>query len=598
MVAVSLGLFAWLFFGGGGTLADAAGGNSQHETHENTTGGTRHSTTEIVHGVAPDFLNIHNIRSESSGFDAREATIDSVHHAIYTGLHTCRDVVSSFLARIETYNNRTNAIITLNSDALNLADRMDEALAVGNATGLLFCVPILLKDNYDTLDMPTTGGALALGDSQPTEDAPSVAALRQEGAVILGKANLHEMALEGISVSSLGGQTINPYDSTRTPGGSSGGTGAAVAASFCVLGTGTDTVNSLRSPASANSLFSIRPTRGLITRTGIIPISVTHDVIGPIARTIKDVAIALTVMCKTGYDAADNATALVPSANRNIDYSALPPVPLSGLRLGVLNGFFNLTGNSDVEVASVNKVMDTWLHRLRAQGVTLVPIDDKIFNATAIQAAYDVQRYEYRELMDQYLQRASLGGMQPNTLNQLYNLGAEAGSEGEFLVLPSQYEYVNTALVSSTSNATYSERRFGIQELSLALETTFATNTVDAIIYPEQKNLVVRIGSASQSGRNGILAALTGSPVVTVPVGFSNTTDDAPVGVPIGMEILGRPFEEQKLLSIGNAMEMMGRVRKAPEWAREQPEVPQYSAVPVVVPDRKNVPSEYPLGTL
>ncbi|KAL1592863.1 hypothetical protein SLS60_011280 [Paraconiothyrium brasiliense] len=537
--------------------------------------------------------------SPNPPFDAREATIETVHHAIYSGLSTCHEVVSAFLARIETYNNRTNAIITLNPNALAIADSMDKTLAAGNATGSLFCVPILLKDNYDTGDMPTTGGALALKDSQPTEDAPSVAALKREGAIILGKANLHELALEGISVSSLGGQTINPYDSTRTPGGSSGGTGAAVAASFCVFGTGTDTVNSLRSPASANSLFSIRPTRGLITRTGIIPISTTHDVIGPIARTVKDVAVALTVMCKTGYDAADNATALVPSANRNIDYAAdLPYASLSGLRLGVLNGFFNRTGTSDSEVAPVNEAMDAWMARLAAAGAILVPINETLYNATAIQAAYDVQRFEYRELMDAYLQRPSLGGKQPNTLNELYALKASNVSKGEFVVLPSQYEYVNTALVSSTSNATYYERRFGIQNLTLALQNTFAANDLDAVIYPEQKNLVVKIGSPSQSGRNGILAALTGSPVVTVPIGFSNTTADAPVGVPIGMEILGRPFEEQKLLGIGYAMEKLGKVRRAPAWAKEEAEVPEYSAVPVVTPNSGNVPSAYPLGTL
>ncbi|KAF1967182.1 amidase signature enzyme [Bimuria novae-zelandiae CBS 107.79] len=537
-------------------------------------------------------------RSANNAFDAREATIDSVHHAIFSGLNTCREVVSSFLARIEAYNERTNAIITLNPNALKIADHMDEVLAAGNATGSLFCIPILLKDNYDTSDMPTTGGALAMRESQPTEDAPSVAALKREGAIILGKANLHEMALEGISVSSLGGQAINPYDSTRTPGGSSGGTGAAVAASFCVFGTGTDTVNSLRSPASANSLFSIRPTRGLITRTGIIPISVTHDVIGPIARTIKDVAVALTVMCKSGYDPADNATALVPPANRDINYSALPNTQLAGLRLGVLEGFFNHSGNSDPEVAPVNAAMDAWMARLTAHGATLIPINESIYNASAIQAAYDVQRYEYRELMDAYLARPSLSGAHPSTLQDFYARKASKTSAGEFLVLPSQYEYVNTALVSSTANATYHERRLGIQNLTLALANTFASHTLDAIIYPEQKNLVVHLGSASQFGRNGILAALTGSPVVTVPIGFSKESETAPIGVPIGMEILGRPFEEKKLLGIGYAMEKLRKVRRAPVWAREEVDVPEYKEVPIVRPERGDVPGEYPLGTL
>ncbi|KAH7380295.1 amidase signature domain-containing protein [Phaeosphaeria sp. MPI-PUGE-AT-0046c] len=551
----------------------------------------------LLHRIALVAFYSNTVAAQTMPFDSREATIDSVHHALYSGLSTCREVVSSFIARIEAHNNLTNAIITLNPNALSIADSLDDQLLAGNATGPLFCIPIILKDNYDTSDMPTTGGSLALAKSQPTEDAPSVTAFKQAGAIILGKANLHELALEGISVSSLGGQTINPYDLTRTPGGSSGGTGAAVAASFCVFGTGTDTVNSLRSPASANSLCSIRPTKGLITRTGIIPISTTHDVIGPIAKTMKDVATALTVMATTGYDAADNETALVPAANRHIDYaSTLSSTSLEGLRLGVLNGFFNRTDSP--EVTPVNTAMDAVMSRLAAEGVTLVPINENIYNATTIQASYDVQRYEYRQLMDIYLQQSSLSGDHPSTLQELYSHKAVNESGGEFLVLPSQYEYVNTALKSSTSNATYVERQLGIRNLTLALLNTFTANNLDAIIYPEQKNLVVKIGSASQSGRNGILAALTGTPVVTVPAGFSEPSEYAPIGVPIGMEILGRPFDEEKLLGIGYQVEQLLKMRKPPAFARKMVEVPDYESVPVVRPNRANIPSVYPLGTL
>ncbi|EUC43467.1 hypothetical protein COCMIDRAFT_7097 [Bipolaris oryzae ATCC 44560] len=528
-------------------------------------------------------------------FDAREATIGSVHHALYSGLSTCREVVSSFLANIEAHNHRTNAIITLNPKALTIADEMDQELSAGNATRPLFCIPILLKDNFDTADMPTTGASLALAHSQPTIDAPSVTALKNAGAIILGKVNLHELALEGLSVSSFGGQTINPYDPTRTPGGSSGGTGAAVAASFSVLGTGTDTVNSLRSPASANSLCSIRPTRGLITRTGIMPISSTHDVIGPIARTVKDVATTLTVMASTGYDPADKATSLIPSSIRMPDYaSSLSSTSLKGLRIGVLNGLFNRSNSP--EVTPVNNAMDFAISRLEAEGVTIVSINDTIYNATDIQASWDVQRFEFRELMDQYLQRPSLQGKHPNTLNELYSRKSVNGSGGEFLVIPAEYEYVNTALISSISNKTYNDRQSGIHNLTLTLLNTFASNALDAIIYPAQKNLVVKIGSPSQSGRNGILAALTGTPVVTVPVGFSEPSQEAPVGVPIGMEIMGRPWEEQKLLGIAYAVEQLIRARRSPMWARENVEVPVYESVPVITPDRGNISDAYPLG--
>lgn len=428
--------------------------------------------------------------SAATAFDPREATIASTHHDLYTGLVTCREVVESFLARIEALNNHTNAILALNPYALSDADACDKALASNNATfGPLFGIPILLKDNFDTSFMPTTGANADMAKSQPTIDAPAVKAFKKAGAIILGKTNLHELALEGISVSSLGGQTINPYDSTRTPGGSSGGTGAAIAASFAVWGTGSDTVNSLRSPASANSLWSLRPTRGLVSRAGIIPISYTQDTIGPIARCVEDVATALTVMAGIGYDADDNTTASVPAGVQEADYAAsLTTGSLRGLRFGLLEGFFNRTSSN--ETTPVNDATGKHVAKLRLAGATVVPINETIYDANKIIAALDVQRYEYRELLAEYLQRPTLSGQHPNTTNELY-------ASDKFLVLPSGYEYVTTSLVSSTSNATYVTRQAGIQNLSLALEKTFATNNLDAIIYPEQKNLVVKIGSPS-----------------------------------------------------------------------------------------------------
>ncbi|MCJ1238580.1 hypothetical protein MMC14_006570 [Varicellaria rhodocarpa] len=535
---------------------------------------------------------LHQSYAQSASFDSREATVDIVHHDLYNGLTTCRSVVSSFLSRIEHFNDRVNAIITLNPNALAAADTMDDILTAGNATGRLFCIPILLKDNYDTSDMNTTAGNLDLAGSQPSVDAPVVAALRRAGAIILGKANLHELALEGLSVSSAGGQTINPYDSTRTPGGSSGGSGAAVAASFCVFATGTDTVNSLRSPASANSLFSVRPTRGLITRTGIVPISYTQDAIGPIARTVKDAAVALTVMSLTGYDPDDNTTALVPESSRKVDYTtSLTVGSLKGVRLGLISGFFNRTASN--ETTPVNDVMDRMVSRLQTAGAIIVPINESIYNATAISNLYDVQRFEYRQEMTSYLSRLSLRGTHPSTLNQLYN-----NSSKKFLVIPSQYEYVTTSLSSSSSNKTYPSIQRSIQNLTLTLHQTFTSNALDALIYPEQKNLVVKIGSPSQSGRNGILAALTGSPVVTVPAGFSPRTEDAPLGVPIGMEILGRAWSEEALLRMAFQMEMLMKVRRGPLFAREMVEGGAFESVPVVGPDRGNVPGVYPLGVL
>ncbi|KAK3298267.1 amidase signature domain-containing protein [Chaetomium fimeti] len=529
-------------------------------------------------------------------FDIREAPIASVHDALFTHSTTCRDIVSSFIARIEEFNPSINAVISLNSLALSTADHLDQRLAAGNITGALFCVPVLLKDNYDAVGMSTTGGCQGLAHNKPLTDAPTVRALMEAGAVILGKTNLHEMAFEGLTVSSLGGQTVNPYDLTRTPGGSSGGSGAAVAANFAVLATGTDTVNSLRSPASANSLFSFRPTRGLISRTGVIPVSSTQDTVGAMARNPSDLAVALTVMASVGLDHRDNVTALTPSQVRHQDYSAsLYGGDLKGLRFGLLHGFFNHTPSA--ETTPVNDVMASMVAKLTATGAEVINITEPLYDTLAI-AKLDVQAFEFKDLLDAYLALATANHtsqspevQHPTSFDELYTTGST-----NFLVIPAQHHFIKKAWHSSARDAAYLETQGRIHELTRALESTFATNNLDAIIYPEQKNLVVKIGSPSQSGRNGILAALTGHPVVCVPAGFSAPSDDAPLGVPIGMEILGRPWSEGMLLNIASHISELVPVRRMPPFANGTVEPREYEGVPSIMPDAGNIPAAYPLG--
>lgn len=540
------------------------------------------------------FCFVPMVAALNEAFDVREATIDSIHNALFTGLTTCRGIVSSYLARIEALNPTINALTALNPDALSVADSMDLRISQGNATEPMFCIPVLVKDNFDALPMNTTGACLALAHNQPTADAPVVNALKLAGAIILGKANMHELALEGLTVSSLGGQTLNPYDLTRTPGGSSGGSGAAVAANLAVFATGTDTMNSLRSPAASNSLFSFRPTRGLLSRAGVVPISFTQDALGAMARTVVDLAAALTVMARIGYDVGDNTTSLVPPSVLGTDYlAAMRGGPgLNGLRLGLIQGFFDSTGGE--ETTPVNEVLDTVVEKLRGAGVAVVNITEAIYNTTAISAALDVQAYEYREGLDGYLAGTSLTGDQPAGFDELY-------TSEKFLVVPSQYSFVNKSFVSSTSDASYFEAQRGIQNLTIALHATFSANNLDALIYPEQKHLVVKVGSSSQSGRNGILAAVTGSPVVVIPAGFSESSEDAPMGVPVGMEILGLPWSEGSLLSIARGISDIMPVRRMPSLANSTVEVPaggyEGSSVPSVTPLR-NIPTEYPVGRL
>ncbi|KAG9242624.1 amidase signature domain-containing protein [Calycina marina] len=350
----------------------------------------------------------------SSGFDSRENTIAGINNALNTGVFSCNNVVSFFLARYQ-HLIQLNAI-TLSSDALNIAYAMGILIASGNSRGALFCIPILPKDY-----------------------------------------NLHEVVLEGISVSSLGGQTTNPYDRTRTPGGSSGGIGAAIATNFAVFGTGIDTVNSLRSSASANSLFSFRPTPGLFKR-------------GAIARNVRDLAVTLTVMVSSGYDAADNASALAPPSARGIDYSSeLSGRELSGLIFGLIKGLFNLT------------VMPwpTLVLTLRAAGAAATSEKETVYNAIDI-ATLEVQTLEYREFTDACPKNSNVSNAASNPVNKL-----------------------------------------SIQNLTIVLDSTFSAGNFDALIYSEQKIFVFKLGSPSQSGPNGILTAMTGFPVVVVPAGLS-----------------------------------------------------------------------------
>src|SRR5215475_11414666 len=237
-------------------------------------------------------LLITGTLAAQQNFVPEEATIRDIHAALSSSQITCVQIVRAYLNRIEAYDHRgpaLNSIITINPKALETAAEMDRLYAANrSALKPLHCIPVILKDNYDTADMPTTGGSLTLAESVPLRDAFVVKRLRDAGALILAKSNLTELARGGTTVSSLGGQTRNPYDLTRTPGGSSGGTGAAIAASFGIAGTGSDTGQSVRSPASAQSLIGLRPTRGLISRTGIIPNSTTQDEAGPITRTVEE----------------------------------------------------------------------------------------------------------------------------------------------------------------------------------------------------------------------------------------------------------------------------------------------------------------------
>ncbi|MBV9626149.1 MAG: amidase [Acidobacteria bacterium] len=483
-----------------------------------------------------------------------EASITDIHNAIQSGKLTCRSLVQQYLDRIKAYDQHgpaINAMLYVNPKALGQAEAMDRAFKRGAELKPLQCIPLVLKDNFDTADMPTTGGSLALKGMQPAKDAFTVARFRQAGALILGKTNLHELALAGVTASSLGGQTKNPYELTRTPGGSSGGTGAAVAANFATVGTGSDTVNSIRSPSSANSLVGLRPTRGLISRGGVIPVSFTQDAVGPITRTVADAAVMLDVMA--GYDPEDPVTASGVGKISSSYTAFLDRNGLKGARIGVLRTLFG----SSPDNQEVNRVIASALDVLRTQGAILEETSDRAFDSGMLASDLDVQKWEYKHDLDNYLKA------QPNP--PVHSL-AELIATGKYHK-PSLEKFLasSEAQPNGLHERDYKQRRVKIDDLRVRLANALAKNNLVALVYPHQKRLPVMIGDMNQAERNGILASLTGFPAITVPAGFSTPTASAPIGVPVGIEFLGQPFSEPQLLKIAFSFEQATHVRKPPQ---------------------------------
>ena len=496
-------------------------------------------------------LLITGVPAAQQNFVPEEATIRETRSAFSAGELTCVQVVRAYLNRIEAYDHKgpaLNSIITINPKALETAAEMDRVYA-SNRSALkpLHCIPVILKDNYDTADMPTTGGSLTLAESVPLQDAFVVKRLREAGALILAKANLTELARGGTTVSSLGGQTRNPYDLTRTPGGSSGGTGAAIAASFGIAGTGSDTGQSVRSPASAQSLVGLRPTRGLISRRGIIPISTTQDEGGPITRTVEDAARMLDVMA--GYDPEDPITAFGVARSPKTYTAFLDRDGLKGSRIGVLMDFFG----RDTMHQEVNAVTETAIKKMTESGATMIRIN--VPNLNDLTRNIQVSEYETKVAFNNYLARlgprAAVKTLEEFIARGEFHSSLKAGLE------------VDQRVVDGINDPEYKDRLLRRNNLRQAVMSVIAQNNLDAILYPHQRRLVVPIGE-DQVDRNGVLSNATGFPAITFPGGFSAPTASAPLGVPVGIELLGPDWSETVLIKLAYAFEQIAKVRRSP----------------------------------
>lgn len=485
-------------------------------------------------------------------FELEEATIAGVHAAFKDRTLTCESLVQRYLDRIEAYNAKgpaLHAILTVNPNALDEARQRDQAFAAQpEALGSLHCVPIVLKDNFDTADMPTSSGNVAMKDSRPQHDAFTVARMRQAGAIILAKSNLQEFARGGVSISSLGGQVLNPYDLSRNPGGSSGGTGAALAANMALVGTGSDTGQSIRSPASANSLVGVRPTRGLISRQGVMPNSFTQDEIGPIGRTVTDTARLLDVM--VGFDPRDPVTALGVGEHPASYVAALDAGALKGAKIGLLT---NLMGG-EARHAEVNQALRSVAAAMQQQGATVVEF--RMDDLADLTRSVATDAFEARAAFESYFQtlpeQAPVRSFAQLIETRTASPAIQATLEKEF------------AIEDGMQSAQYRANMLNREKLKLALLGQMAQSGFDAILYPMQSILVTEAGRSDQPERNGVLSNGTGMPAVTFPAGFSAPTSSAPIGVPIGAELLGRDFSEARLLGYAYALEQAAPVRKPP----------------------------------
>jgi amidase len=481
-----------------------------------------------------------NLFAQTRDFDSFELTIPELQAAMERGETTSQQLVSQYLERISAFDQhgpKLNAIIYINPRAIEEAAALDRERATRGARGPLHGIPIVLKDNYDTYDMPTTASSIALTGFVPSDDGYQVRKLREAGAVFIGKTNMHEFARGIETISSLGGQTLNPYDPRRNPGGSSGGTAAAVAANFAAVGMGSDTCGSIRIPAANNNLFGLRVTQGLSSRDGIIPLSHTQDVGGPIARSMIDLVTVLDAT--VGVDPADKQTAIAKDHTPETFHEYLTAGALEGARLGLLAGYLR----EEAPFGQVSKVVRQAVAIMTDNGAEVVEID--IEGLDELLKNSSVIDMEFKFDLDNYLQ-------QSNTPVQSLSEILETGRY--HAALEERYRRSDDAEEDSEE---YLNRLANREEVARLLVEAMTTHNLDALVYPTLR-VKPRFVGESQFGSLCRIAGHSGVPAISLPAGFT------PDGVPVGVELLAKPFEEGRLIALGYAYEQVAKPRRPP----------------------------------
>jgi Asp-tRNA(Asn)/Glu-tRNA(Gln) amidotransferase A subunit family amidase len=486
-------------------------------------------------------------KQKMADFSIEEATIAGIHKAFKKGQLTCRQLVDFYLERIKKHDQSTglNSIVVINPDAQKRADYLDKLFSQTKLLRPLHGIPIIVKDNYETKDMQTTAGSLALKGFIPPKDAYQVRKLREAGAIILAKSNMAEWAFSPLQTeSSIAGITRNPYDLERVPAGSSGGTAAAVAANFGTVGLGTDTGNSIRGPSSHCCLVGIRSTMGLTSRDGIIPLYLRNDIGGPMARTVEDAVKILEVI--VGYDPADPITERCKDLSPFFYESCLDEHGLKGARIGV----FRYYTDKPTADPQIKNLFDRAIADIQSCGAEIVdPFIIPDFEGLTKDIWCDMFRHD----LNQYL--ASLGDYAPyKTLSDIVNTGHYS---------PYIKRRLNRALEIPLSKEipcldVYCEPK-NIAFRGCILKS-MEEHHLDAIVYPTWSNPPRKIeDDKSPTGDNSqLIPPHTGFPAITVPMGAT------PNNLPAGLQIVGKLFEEPVIIRIAYAYEQATQHRKPP----------------------------------
>jgi len=492
--------------------------------------------------------NENEVKTENILLD--ELTIAQIHSNYKNGKYNSEQLVTAYIKRIKTQDSLLNSITFINPNAISDAKKLDDEFKSTGKLKPLHGIPLIVKDNFNTKGMPTTAGALALKDFRPNSNATIVQQLLDAGAIIIAKSNMAEWAFSPMhTTSSTAGVTRNPYNTKYVPAGSSGGTGASIAANFGAIGLGSDTGNSIRGPSSHNALVGFRTTMGLTSRAGIIPLYLRNDIGGPMCRTVEDATRVLNLI--TGYDQKDEITKYSEGKTPNDYLQFLDKNGLKRARIGVLRTLSD--NNPDIEIT---QLFNTAISDLKNNGATL--IDSVVipnFNDLRRNQWGDVFREDLEAYLKEFVKNDTIA-----TIEDVIRIGTKSPYAEEALAYFKDAEYGRPSTPNISFGNLYEDGRS--IAFRTAIETVMDELNLDAIIYPSWNNKPATIANFQEEykGDNSqIISPHTGQPAFTVPMGFISGN------LPAGLQFLGKMYSEPTLIKLTYAYEQATKHRKKPK---------------------------------